>query len=151
MLLKGISSLYVVIINQSQSYNITSIYRSVPVPPPATVPTTTSNQSLLYKIAFIYCTPVYFSATAALYVLSSICDRFHTDIKINQSPPYKISLTYRPDPVPPLLLFPRVMTNQSIQYKTAFFYCTSRFFSASHSYVNLYNLYPVPPFDWTFF
>ena len=32
----------------------------------------------------------------------------------------------------------------------AFFYCTSRYLSASHSYVNLNNSYLVLPFNWTF-
>ena len=42
------------------------------------------------------------------------------------------------------------MINISILYKNALFYCTPCYFSPSHSYVYIYNSYPVPPLNWTF-
>ena len=138
-------------INQSQSHNTSSFYRSDPVPPRLRLLLVTNNHSLLYKITLTYGTLGYFSATASLYVLSSICVRLHTDIKINQPLSYKTALNYRPDRLPPMLPSSRVVTNQSILYKNAFFYCTPRYFSASHGYVYLYNSYPVPPLNWTVF
>ena len=128
-------------IKQPQLYTTSAAYRSDPVPSRLRFILVTSNQSLLYTIAFTYGRLVYFSAIAALYVLPYIGVRLHTDIGTNQPFSYKTALNYRPDRLPPLSLCQRVVTNLSILYKIAFLYCTSGNFSASHGYVNFYNSY----------
>ena len=47
----------------------------------------------------------------------------------------------------PVLLYSRVVANQSFLYKNAIYCCTPCFFSASHSYSNLFNSYPASPLD----
>ena len=77
--------------------------------------------------------------------------RLHIDIKINQPLSCLTILNYRPDRLPPVLLSSRVMTNQSILYKCAFFYCTLCHSSAINGYVYSYNSYSVPPINRTDF
>ena len=84
-------------IKQPQLYTTSAAYRSDPVPSRLRFILVTSNQSLLYTIAFTYGRLVYFSAIAALYVLPYIGVRLHTDIGTNQPFSYKTALNYRPD------------------------------------------------------
>ena len=107
------------------------------------------NISILYKNALFYCTPCYFSPSHSyVYIYNSYPV---PTLNWNFFRKTYLTLNYRPDRLQPVPLSSRVVTNKSILYKNALFYCSPCYFSASHDYVHLYNSYPDPPLNWTIF
>ena len=103
----------------------------------------------MYKNAPFYCTPCYFSPSHGyVYIYNSYPV---PSLNWNFFRRTYLTLNYRPDRSQPVPLSSRVVTNKSILYKNAFFYCSPCYFSASHGYVHLYNSYPDPRLNWTIF
>ena len=108
-----------------------------------------TNQSILYKKAFSYCSPSYFSACHGhIYLYNS-----YSDTPLNRTVFKKTypSPNYRLNRFPHVPPSSRVVINISFLYINAPFYCTSCYFSPSHGYVYIYNSYPAPTLNWNFF
>ena len=122
-------------------------YRLNRLPPVPLSSRVVINISILYKNASFYCTPYYVSP-------------FHGYVNIYNSYPvpplnwnsYRktcLNLDNKPDRSQPVPLSIRLLSNKSILYKNALFYCSPCYFSASHGYVHLYNSYPDPRLNCT--
>ena len=105
------------------------------------------NISILYKNVPFYCTPRYFSPSHGyVYIYNSYSA---PPLNWNFFRKTYLTLNYRPDRLQPVPLSSRVVTNKSILYKNALFYCSPWYFSASQGYIHLCNSYPDPLLNWT--